>query len=125
MDLSKNTGEVAGIRYSPDHLIIRTNRGEVQVFPTPINTFERISNLWSAAMGAVLAAGGDWTFIQCWQNSSLYRKNFLEILGLLGIEEPEQVLTPKQIEALLVYAEPVKSPLVFLLHDVGIPSVKK
>jgi hypothetical protein len=98
---------------------------QLPVYAQPMATFEKISQLWATAMAVVLAEDADRTFIQFWQSGDFYREAMLEIMNLLGITNPLESLSPKQIEELIFHCEDVNQALVFWIHDVGIPQLKK
>lgn len=116
------------LKASKDGCIINLpGQRQVMVSAQPMSTFEQISNLWSGAMTYIgsLDTNAPLTFIQCWQAGNLFRDTMLEILTLMGISNPLATLSPKQIEELVFWCEDTSQPIIFYIHDVGVPQVKK
>ena len=116
------------LKDSKDGLIINLpGQRQLMVSAVPMSTFERISLLWAGAMTYIgsLTTDAPLTFIQCWQSGNIFRDAMLEIFTLLGIEDPLSKLSPKQIEEMVFWCDETNQPLVFWIHDVGIPHVKK
>lgn len=116
------------LKASKDGCIINLpGQRQTMVSAQPMATFEQISNLWSGAMAYIGSLNTDapLTFIQCWQAGNIFRDAMLEILTLIGISNPLATLSPKQIEELVFWCEDTNQPLIFYIHDVGVPHVKK
>lgn len=119
-----------GITFSRESvsIVLPRDRGTVTLYPAPMLLFETVCRLWQTGIDAVTADPENLTFsfIQCWQNVPVYRDSMLALLEVLGLEKDRALLlSPKQLESLLFACEETQQPLVFFIHDVGLPVKKK
>lgn len=120
----------SGITFSRESIGIELprDRGILVIYPAPMIEFESVCRLWQTGIDAVTADPENlsFSFIQCWQNIPIYRESMLALLEVLGVDkERALLLSPKQLEQLLFACEESGQPLVFYIHDVGLPVKKK
>ncbi|MEM0337961.1 MAG: hypothetical protein QW683_08610 [Candidatus Caldarchaeum sp.] len=109
-------------------VVLPRELGTVVVYPASMLAFETVCRLWQTGIDAVTAdpQNMSYSFIQCWQNVPVYRESMLALLDTLGVpKEKALLMSPKQLEELLFACEETNQPLIFYIHDVGLPVKKK